>query len=232
MSRKFEMRRCQLPCWPRVSLIIALTLSLHSVEAQDRHPLQSELEGLWTYEGSGGPTETLLDREAEGILTEAAETYRSNWRIEEHDDEALCRARSPAALAGSAPDFEIFDGGVSVHLIAFEQVRRVYMDGRERPAGFWANKLGWSEGRWEGNTLVIRTTDLKEGSLPSPEPLLFGGPEAEMIERYTLSEGASRLSVDVILEDPTYYIHPMEFGFEFVRSDKTLHGIDCIPTLY
>ena len=98
MSRKFEMRRCQLPCWPRVSLIIALTLSFHSVEAQDRHPLQPELEGLWTYEGDGGPTETLLDREAEGILTEAAEAYRSNWRIEEHDDEALCRARSPASV--------------------------------------------------------------------------------------------------------------------------------------
>jgi hypothetical protein len=53
-----------------------------------------------------------------------------------------------------------------------------------------------------------------------------------MIERYTLSEGAGRLSVQVTLEDPTYYIYPMEFSFDFVRSDKTLHGIDCIPTVY
>ena len=218
------------PVW--LVVLGALALSLEPAGAQQPHPRQAELEGLWTHAGSGGPTETLLDREAEGILTEAAEAYRLGWRIDEHDDEALCRARSPAAFAGSAPDFEIFDRGDALYIIAFEQVRRVYLDGRQRPPGFWANKLGWSEGHWEGDTLVVTTTDFTEGSLPSPEPLLFGGPDARMIERYALSGDTGRLSVRVTLDDPSYYIEPMAFDFQFVRSDKTLHGIDCIPTVY
>ena len=215
-----------------LSLIVALSPNGSSVNAQEPPPLQAKLEGLWSWERGGASPETLLDLQAEGILTAEAESYRLTWRIEEHDDEALCRRRSPAAFAGAAANFEIFDRKDAIYIIAFEQVRRVYIDGRDRPVGFWPNKLGWSEGYWDGNTLVVRTNDFTEGSIPSPEPLVFGGPDAELIERYTLSEDASRLSVQLNLHDPKYYLYPMEFRFNFVRSETTLHGEDCIPSVY
>ena len=213
-------------------LIVALSPNGRSANAQEPHPLQMKLEGLWSRESGGAAPETLLDLQAEGILTAEAESYRRSYRFEEHDDEALCRPRSPAAFAGSAADFEIFDRKDAIYIIVFEQVRRVYLDGRERPVSFWPNKVGWSDGYWDGNTLVVRTNDFTEGAIPSPEPLVFGGPDAELIERYTLSEDASRLSVQLNLHDPKYYLYPMEFSFNFVRSETTLHGEVCIPSLY
>lgn len=216
------------------SLIVALSPNCGSVIAQEPHPLQTKLEGLWSVVGPGKEwePETLFELRAESILTAEAESYRRSYRFEEHDDEALCRPRSPAAFAGTPVDFEIFDRKDAIYIIVFEQVRRVYLDGRERPVSFWPNKVGWSDGYWDGNTLVVRTNDFTEGAIPSPEPLVFGGPDAELIERYTLSEDASRLSVQLNLHDPKYYLYPMEFNFDFARSEKTLYGVDCLPSVY
>lgn len=221
-------------CW---ALCLWLTLTLapngSSVAAQEAHPLQAKLEGLWSRGNSGPPAETLFELQAESILTAETEAYRRAYRFEEHDDEALCQLRSPAAFAGSAADFEILDRGHAIYIIVFEQVRRVYLDGRGPPVGFWPNKLGWSGGHWDGNTLVVITTDLTQGAISNNvEPIPFGGPDAEMIERYTLSEDGTRLSVQINLQDPKYYTHPMEFHFDFARAEKTLHGADCIPSMY
>jgi hypothetical protein len=42
------------------------------------------------------------------------------------------------------------------------QVRRIYTDGREFPEGYVTSRMGYSIGRWEGETLVIETRLLGE----------------------------------------------------------------------
>ncbi len=234
MAQKTTVSKRRVLCWS-LCLSLAITLAPNSspVVAQEPHTLQAKLEGLWSRGRAGPPPETLFELQAESILTAETESYRRMYRFEEHDDEALCRPRSPAAFAGSGADFELFDRGDAIYIIMFEQVRRVYLDDREPPTGFWPNKSGWSDGHWDGNTLVVRTTDFTEGSISNNvEPLPFGGPDAEMIERYTLSEDGSRLSVQINLQDPKYYSYPMEFHFDFARTERTLHGADCIPSVY
>ena len=203
------------------------------VVAQEAHSLGAKLEDLWTWDREGPFAETLLDLVAEGLLTEEAEEFRRMWAIQEHDDSALCQRQSATAFAGSAGDFEILVREDTIYVLALEQVRRVYMDGRGRPNDFWPNKLGWSEGHWEGNTLVVRTNDFTEGTIDSGNrPLPFGGPDSEMIERYTLSEDANHLSLRIEASDPKYYVAPIEIGFYFVRSDKTASTVDCLPSIY
>ena len=111
------------------------------------------------------------------------------------------------ALAGEAADFEIVDQGETIDLSAFGRTRRVYMDfWLEPPQTFEPNGLGWSTARWAGDMLVIRTTHFLEGAIRSGErPLPFGGPIAQMVERYTLSEDYNHLTVDINLIDPEYY---------------------------
>ena len=225
-----------------LALVVVLTPKGSLVLAQESHPLQAKLEGLWSRGSLEGRIsrewrrmlpETLFELQAESLLTVETEYYRRAYRFEKHDDEALCQSRSPAAFVASAGDFEIFDRTDAIYIIVFEQVRRVYMDGRERPAGFWPNKLGWSDGSWDGNTLVVRTTDFTVGSMSNNiEPIPFGGPDAEMIERYTLSDDGTRLSLQINLEDPKYYTHSMEFNFDFARTEKTLYSADCLPSVY
>jgi hypothetical protein len=42
------------------------------------------------------------------------------------------------------------------------QVRRIYLDGREFPADYPTSRMGYSTGRWDGETLVIETKLLGE----------------------------------------------------------------------
>ena len=213
-----------------LSLTLSLSLNAASTVAQQSQR-QAALEGHWEWQRAGVPAETLLDLQAEGLLTAEAEAYRAAWNIE-LDDQSQCRRQSPAAFGGSAPNLEILNAGEIIYILAFDQIRRVYMDGREKPIGFWPNKLGWSEGRWQGDTLVVTTTDLTLGTIDQGNrPLPFGGAEAEMVERFTLREGGTLLSVELDLSDPKYYISPLELRFDFARAeDRTLYAVDCVPS--
>ena len=230
MNTQRTMFSCWLLC---TSLIASLSSFAGTALAQGSQSVRASFEGQWTGQRGRGPAETLLDFEAEGLLTEEAEAYRAGWAIED-DDQALCRRQSPASFAGSGRGIEIFVRRDIVYLIADEQMRRVNMDGRERPPGFWPNELGWSEGEWEGNnTLVVRTTDFTAGTLDAGNrPFPFGSPAGELLERYTLSDDGSRLHLDYHIEDPMYYVAPINLRFDFVRSDETIATVDCLPGLY
>jgi glyoxylase-like metal-dependent hydrolase (beta-lactamase superfamily II) len=84
--------------------------------------------------------------------------------------------------------------------------RPVFMDGRPHPPA-WAPHTwsGFSTGRWEGNTLVIRTTHLKDGFLRR------GG--AQTSDMLTMTEYLTRhgdmLTVVQVTDDPVYLDEPM-----------------------
>jgi len=41
-------------------------------------------------------------------------------------------------------------------------VRRIYTDGRKHPEGYFPTFMGWSIGKWEGDTLVVDTVGLND----------------------------------------------------------------------
>ncbi len=47
-----------------------------------------------------------------------------------------------------------------------KQSRRIYLDGRKPPDDFPSQRVGYSVGRWEGDTLVIETTKITEWYAP------------------------------------------------------------------
>ena len=218
------------------SVCFSLSVSVSSIGsslAQEPHPLQANLEGQWTVNHEDG-SESIARQQflalAETNLTAAGEGFRATYRSEADDPAASCPMAG--ALAGQPLDFEVLDRGDIIDIVAFGRTRHVYMDYElEPPETFIPNELGWSVGRWVGNMLVIRTTRFSEGTIKSGErPPPFGGPMAQMIERYTLSDDQNRLSVKINLNDPKYYLFSLRVRYDYVRADNILHGRDCIPT--
>ena len=111
----------------------------------------------------------------------------------------------------------------------FHQVRRVYMDAREAPE-YWPPTLaGYSNGHWEGETLVVRTTHLSPDNYMDPRGLPFSGLEnTYVIERYTRVGDELSLAVEVF--DPTNYEEPylMKRGWKFA-PDGEIWEYDCNP---
>lgn len=98
------------------------------------------------------------------------------------------------------------DGDIVMHMEEYDTMRVFHMNGggAEPMPGI----LGHSVGRWEGNTLIIETTQLTWGwydtvGVPLSE-------DARIVERFTLAEDGSRLDWMMRVTDPATFTEPVE----------------------
>ena len=104
--------------------------------------------------------------------------------------------------------------------------RPIYMDGRPHPPE-WALHTwgGFSTGRWEGNTLIVTTTHLKEGYLRRNN-VPFSD-QARMTEYIILNDDRYLLIV-MVLEDPIYLEEPFIETSNYLRTtDSQLPYYPC-----
>ncbi len=101
------------------------------------------------------------------------------------------------------------------HLSAYGAEQTIWMDGRPQPPPYARHTWeGFSEGHWEGNTLVIRTTHLKENWLG-----LNGIPRSDLATASAhLMRHDDYLTVAVITYDPVYlsapFIRTVDFHYD------------------
>lgn len=120
--------------------------------------------------------------------------------------ENQCNPHSAPYIMRSFLPFQIRyeDGNVVIYHQSFEQVRTIYMDGREHPSNAEPTWMGHSIGWWEGETLVVETTNFKAGYIRTN-----GAPhsnQGRLLERYY--RHGDILTYLVILEDPVYLEEP------------------------
>lgn len=109
--------------------------------------------------------------------------------------------------------------GIDVEMV--HQMRRIPLDGTPHIAGaarFWA---GDSRGRWEGDTLVIDTTNFR------PETAFRGSDEnLHLIERLTRLAGES-MRYQFTVDDPTAFTRQWSGELMFVKSKGFLFEYAC-----
>ena len=100
-------------------------------------------------------------------------------------------------------------------MMAFEYasaVRTVYMKHLDAPADTW---MGWSNGRWEGETLVIDTKDFNDLSWFDRSGN-FHSDALHIVERLTAT-GADHLNYEATIEDPNVFTRPWKISMPLYR---------------
>ena len=103
--------------------------------------------------------------------------------------------------------------------------RQVFMDGRSLPKNAQPSWMGYSVGRWEGDTLVIDTigqngkTWLDMRGLPGTESL-------KVTERYT-RPNIGRIDIEVTIDDPKAYTKPwnVKFSWRLIPDTDLIESI-------
>lgn len=90
----------------------------------------------------------------------------------------------------------------------FDEQRTVYMDGRPHPPASERFHEGHSIGRWEGETLVVDTANFADHRSPYQNGVPSGA-RKHVVERFQLTDGGTRLTVEFTLEDPEFIARPM-----------------------
>ena len=92
-------------------------------------------------------------------------------------------------------------------------VRTIYMDDqKEAPADSW---LGWSNGRWDGETLVVDTTGFN-GLAWFDRAGNFHSDALHVVERYTAAS-PDHLLYEATIEDPKVFTRPWKISFPLYR---------------
>jgi hypothetical protein len=106
---------------------------------------------------------------------------------------------------------------IKTHIQWQEQEREIWMDGRPHPPDYEKHTWqGFSTGRWEGNTLVVRTTHLKAGWIRRNG--LAISDQAVMEDRFY--RHGDILTHVYIISDPVYLSEPLikTNGFRLLLS--------------
>ena len=113
----------------------------------------------------------------------------------------------PNANLNPYPIQFIDDGNrIRLNIEEWEATRSIDMVAKEIPANAPASLLGYSIGRWEGDTLVIETARIDFDYLDDEGTPMSD--QARVVERYTVSPDGSRLDYTVSVTDPPNLVEP------------------------
>jgi len=155
----------------------------------------------------------------------AAAAAKSSWNTEVFDkisdfgpwDRCLSRGMPGSMLTGA------YNMGIRVMqspglvVIATEMVhesRRVYLDGRAAPPPEVTDYLGYSRGHWEGDTLVIETTNFTPGIGNGPTS---NSGQMKVTERIT-PVGPNQMRYEAWVEDPVMLTEPYKIDIPWQRN--------------
>jgi len=92
---------------------------------------------------------------------------------------------------------------------AHTEVRHIYLGERAKEGDLFPDRNGYSFGRWDGDTLIVETTHLKEAVDQARYP---HSENAKIVEEYHLvknDDGSKVLVANMTLTDPAFYTRPI-----------------------
>jgi hypothetical protein len=106
--------------------------------------------------------------------------------------------------------------------------RRIFVDGQdEAPLDSW---MGWSNGRWEGDTFVVDVTGFN-GQTWLDRAGNYASENARVVERYRLL-GPNHLEYEATIDDPTVFSRPWTMRmplYRIVDDNYRLLEFKCEP---
>ena len=200
-------------------------LTAPAPKAADGKP---DLSGIWEQENLAHfrnlaadmkPEEVPFRPEAKAIF----ESRRNGARGLEEPD-ANCLPQGVPKIDGAPVPFKIVQTPKLVVIVyeAFNLWRQVFLDGRQLVADPNPTWLGYSSGRWEGDTLVVETTGfngkawLDTGGMPGSDAL-------HVTERFRRVD-FGHIQLDITIDDPKMYTRP----FSAKETLKLVTGYELI----
>jgi hypothetical protein len=139
---------------------------------------------------------------------------QANWLA--RDPEIKCYMPGIPRATYQGYPFQIVQTGKDI-LVAYQFAnasRIIYMDSKKEPSPnqFW---MGWSYGRWEGDTLVVDVTGFTDQTW-FDRAGNFHSDELHVVERYTPID-ADHLNYEATIEDPKTFTRPWKMSMPLYR---------------
>ena len=194
-----------------------------------------ELEGgstymLGRYSGLGRELFNVGDqvRVAGPISTVRPNEMLAAYNRDEDDPALRCvKLGMPSTMSNPHP-MHFVDGGdrITVNIQENDVVRTIYLGENAAAAAQPPSPLGYSVGRWEGTTLVVRTTNINwpyfdRTGIPLSE-------DVAVDERFEISETGSHMVIRVVTTDPVNFEAPVTTQRFYALLGEGVKSYDCV----
>lgn len=204
---------------------------------------QPDFTGVWeSYRGApqarasgfGGPRAGLpLTEEGQRRVEE----YRALAGPERLNAAAHCANYGVPAVMGMPGSYPLeFIHKPDQLTIIFEsnnETRRIYIGERQLPPERrLPSRAGYSAAHWEGDVLVVKTTDLLDGQDQAANPY---SEQASIDERFSVetdANGTQVLTYAATITDPVYYTEPVVIQRRYQRYDGFILPYACQDELW
>ncbi|MFM1887287.1 MAG: hypothetical protein RL026_2444 [Pseudomonadota bacterium] len=134
-----------------------------------------------------------------------------NQGVPEADASTDCRPHGMPRVMESPYPIRIVQTPGQVTLLheVAHNIRRLHI-GRDAPKDWPASYLGFSSARWEGDTLVVRTTHLNDKTFIDDEGSAHSD-RLEVVERFRKINGGRELEVHFTITDPVTLTQPYSY---------------------
>ena len=181
--------------------------------------------------------------EAERIRTDArqARAEADTWEDLELNDRCMIWQAGPPMLPSAYNNNFIFlqtPDYVAIQVEMIHDTRIIPLDGRSHLPSTVRQWNGDMRGHWEGDTLVIETTNLRRteanAAAAGGDPILLRAANGRSDDTVTVVERITRVDADTInyeftIEDPTTWTTPFsgEFPMRRLAADELLYEYAC-----
>jgi hypothetical protein len=136
---------------------------------------------------------------------------------------------TPFIMGDSAP-LDIAQSKYEVAIMAEVQssARHLYIDGRKHPdmKDYDPTTNGNSVGHWEGKTLVVDTIGFSDRGVSGIPGGGHRGPNSHLIERYSLDDKATTLTIQFTWDDPGVFTQPHSYDFVYHRAEPGSYSFE------
>jgi hypothetical protein len=182
-----------------------------------------DLTGMWNI-GALGHATNMADAEmlpaAQAIYEKRLETYGAD------DPATNCLPEGPrSGLAGLDPMRIIQSRNMTTMLYETGQFRLIYTDGRPLPKEMTPTWMGYSIGRWEGDTFVVETAGYNDRTWLD----FKGRPHSEALrvtERFRRTD-FGHMQLEMTFDDPKMYKRPwtIKLPVNFLADDDLIENV-------
>jgi hypothetical protein len=175
-----------------------------------------------------GNPENALSPTAPLALTESAKQAVAAFDPVNESTESGCTPKGMPRLMSQPPPMEFIDNGdtILMRMEEYDTVRTIHMTASAHPEVQPRTPLGYSVGRWDGETLVVETTRSNYPYLTATG--VPQGPNARFVERFSSTSDGSRLNYSLVITDPDTLLAPAELKRIWVyRPGETVLPFSC-----
>lgn len=201
-------------------------------EGDRSHP-EWGLFRIWTFTGADGflfPESINRGYDLNNYpMTDAAKAALAAFNPATDNPTNNCTPKGMPLIMEQPLPMEIVRSGddIVLRIEEYDLTRTIHMDQVAAPAGTPHTDLGYSTGRWDGETLVVTTTHISwphfnQAGIPQSR-------ESEITEWFTPIEDGSQMNYRLTVHDPVNFTRPVELSKKWLHvPSEQIIPFDCV----